>query len=127
VVAGSPLQHTWSLAIEEQFYLVWPLVLLLLLRLARRSWRRVGVALAVALGLALDEWIRVRKLDNTHFCAEQAARYTEALLTDMTALFKLAPAQPNWEQGSWNFDSNNNTPSGSCPDDHHQSCPSRKP
>jgi peptidoglycan/LPS O-acetylase OafA/YrhL len=43
-VSPSPLQHTWSLAIEEQFYLAWPLVVLGLVR-----WRR-GKPLAVAVG-----------------------------------------------------------------------------
>jgi peptidoglycan/LPS O-acetylase OafA/YrhL len=42
----SPLRHTWSLAIEEQWYAFWPLLLLVLLRLRRGS---LGSVLAVSL------------------------------------------------------------------------------
>jgi peptidoglycan/LPS O-acetylase OafA/YrhL len=37
--APSPLNHTWSLAIEEQFYLIWPLVIVGLAALAGKNKR----------------------------------------------------------------------------------------
>ncbi|UVT16986.1 MAG: acyltransferase [Nitrospira sp.] len=36
-VKSNPLLHTWSLAVEEQFYLFWPLLLLVTLRLWRTT------------------------------------------------------------------------------------------
>ena len=61
-VAPSPLRHMWSLAIEEQFYLVWPLIVFAVAkvvgrrvasaRVQRRRFQTALVAVCVVLGIA---------------------------------------------------------------------------
>ncbi|TFB96855.1 acetyltransferase [Cryobacterium adonitolivorans] len=55
---GQPelLRNLWSLAVEEQFYLFWPLLLLLLLRIRRPGLR---LALVAVLALASAAWMGI--------------------------------------------------------------------
>ena len=54
-----PLLHTWSLAVEEQFYILFPLVLLVLVRMGRRATLWVTVALVLG-SLVLAAWATPR-------------------------------------------------------------------
>jgi peptidoglycan/LPS O-acetylase OafA/YrhL len=54
-LVGAPasiLGHLWSLSLEEQFYIVWPATLALLLKLRGRR----GAAIVLAVGVAVAEW-----------------------------------------------------------------------
>ena len=50
---GWPLEHIWSLGVEEQFYLVWPLILC-----ATGSGRAIGLVVTVLLGWPVQRWLR---------------------------------------------------------------------
>jgi peptidoglycan/LPS O-acetylase OafA/YrhL len=48
------LQHTWSLGVEAQFYFIWPLILLLVLRqLGRKIIPAAALVIAIASGITL--------------------------------------------------------------------------
>ncbi|HWS89459.1 MAG TPA: acyltransferase [Pyrinomonadaceae bacterium] len=83
------LKHTWSLAVEEQFYLLWPLLLLAALR-ARLSVRAIALlTLALAIFVALHRsmlWQGGAPVTRTYYGADTRA---DALLIGCVAAMAL--------------------------------------
>ena len=52
VTAPSPLRHFWSLAVEEQFYLLWPLVVFATVKYGKAHWRKWLLGVGAVGGLA---------------------------------------------------------------------------
>ena len=86
-----PLLHTWSLAVEEQFYLFFP-PLLLLLHSRRRNAVLAFVTLLFASSLALSVWTVHHYPDAAFYLAPQ--RTWELMLGSMLALAG-PPQAPN--------------------------------
>ena len=90
-VAESPFLHFWSLAIEEQFYVVFPVLLLLLYRISRRwAWAMLaglGACFALSVGAQLY-WAQVD--------ANHAYYGTDARLYQLLAGALLTVALRTW-------------------------------
>jgi peptidoglycan/LPS O-acetylase OafA/YrhL len=74
----TPLIHLWSLGVEEQFYILWPVVLLALWKKVRPWWRIAAISLIAAMSFYLN---------------------VATLSTDMMASFYL-PSNRIWELAS---------------------------
>ncbi|WP_165699980.1 acyltransferase family protein [Ornithinimicrobium ciconiae] len=93
----SPLQHYWSLSVEEQFYVLWPLLILLAVLVAARLGRRPRSTMLVllsVLGAASLVWSVV------HTASEPALAYfvTTTRLWELAAGAVLAFAVPRLQQ-----------------------------
>jgi len=77
-----PLLHTWSLAVEEQFYVFFPLFLALLWRHWRKYYRLV-IFMVAALSLAISVWATRRHPAAAFFLAP--SRVFELMIGALTA------------------------------------------
>ncbi len=85
--APSPVQHFWSLSVEEQFYFLWPILILLLVGLATwRRWSARRTAFLVLGGLGA-------------LAAASLAYSVHATATDPASAYFVTPTRM-WELGA---------------------------
>lgn len=91
--AVNPLEHLWSLSVEEQFYLAWPLVLALLLAVCRGRLRIVAAVTAVlaAGSFALSWWLFNPGVDGATRAYEGTDTRAGALLVGAVAALVWLP------------------------------------
>lgn len=98
-----PMLHTWSLAVEEQYYVIFPLFLMLFWRLGKR-WTIITLTLAFFASLGLAEWETHKNPSAAFFLLP--ARGWELLIGAFTAFYLSQANRKNFgkipsEAGGW--------------------------
>ncbi|MHA6264574.1 acyltransferase family protein [Arenibacterium sp. CAU 1754] len=89
-----PLLHTWSLAVEEQYYLLFPLFLAALWRFGRAP-AFYGVLVIAVLSLALNEWaLRDTRISSSAVFYLSPTRAWELMIGSICAFWGAQKARP---------------------------------
>jgi peptidoglycan/LPS O-acetylase OafA/YrhL len=96
----SPLAHMWSLSIEEQFYIVWPPVVLVMLHLGRRlrPSRRLWPVMATAVAGAVASAVEMRLLFLHHAPIMRIYEGTDTRSQDILVGSALAIGMAMWAE-----------------------------
>lgn len=89
----SPLQHYWSLSIEEQFYLVWPLVFLMM-EIASNSLRAKQLTLIGIIAISLFQAIYLAEVKKDPIFFVTSTRVWELALGALLAISAVSIRMP---------------------------------
>jgi peptidoglycan/LPS O-acetylase OafA/YrhL len=75
-----PLLHTWSLAVEEQYYVLFPIFLLVMWRFAKR-WTAATLTAIAILSFAIAQWGAYNNQAAASFCCRPEAGRLQLVLS----------------------------------------------